>query len=71
MGQGLASSISQYAIPFMQAAGIKQYLLEVLEENSTAFSVYQKQGLAVTRKFDCFRINIADWYFTYDSNNEI
>lgn len=55
----------------MQAAGIKQYLLEVLEENSTAFSVYQKQGLAVTRKFDCFRINIADRYFTYDSNNEI
>lgn len=68
-GKGLASSIFQYAVPFMQAAGIKQYILEVLEENATAFSVYQKQGFAVTRKFDCFRINSADWQFANNNNN--
>jgi ribosomal protein S18 acetylase RimI-like enzyme len=60
-GKGLASKIFEYSIPFLKKAGVQQYILEVLEENEKAYSVYQKQGFEITRKFDCFRTNTADW----------
>jgi ribosomal protein S18 acetylase RimI-like enzyme len=60
-GQGLASRIFEYSIPFLKEAGIQQYILEVLEENEKAFSVYRKQGFGISRKFDCFRTNSSEW----------
>ena len=32
-GQGLATKIFEYSIPFLRAAGIRHYLLEVLQHN--------------------------------------
>jgi ribosomal protein S18 acetylase RimI-like enzyme len=49
------------SIPFLKEAGIQQYILEVLEENEKAFSVYRKQGFGISRKFDCFRTNSNEW----------
>lgn len=60
-GKGLASKIFEYSIPFLKAAGVQQYILEVLEDNEKAFSVYSKQGFTVSRKFECFRINVCEW----------
>jgi ribosomal protein S18 acetylase RimI-like enzyme len=60
-GKGLASKIFEYSIPFLKANNVQQYLLEVLEDNHKAISVYTKQGFTVSRKFDCFRVNAADW----------
>lgn len=60
-GKGLASKIFEYSIPYLKAAGIEQYILEVLEENTKAYSVYEKQGFVTSRTFDCFRTNITDW----------
>lgn len=60
-GKGLASKIFEYSIPFLKEAGIAQYILEVLEENEKAYSVYQKQGFVTTRTFDCFRTNMDQW----------
>ena len=64
-GKGLASKIFEHSIPFLKAEGVEQYILEVLEENEKAISVYSKQGFAVSRKFDCFRINSNDWNFDF------
>lgn len=61
-GKGLASRIFEYSIPFLKQAGVQQYLLEVLEDNEKAISVYKKQGFEVTRFFDCFRIAMNDWH---------
>lgn len=58
-GRGLASKVFEWAIHTLKHAGVKQYLLEVLEENDTAVSVYERQGFKVTRKFDCFRENMS------------
>lgn len=63
-GKGLASKIFEYSIPFLKEAGIKQYILEVLEDNDKAISVYSKQGFKVCRKFDCFRVNSNKWVLT-------
>ena len=53
-GQGLATKIFQHSIPFLKEAGIVQYLLEVLQHNSKAVSVYKKQGFHVSREFNYF-----------------
>ncbi len=53
-GKGLASRIFEYSIPPLKGAGISQYLLEVLQHNSTAVSLYRKLGFEVSREFNYF-----------------
>lgn len=50
-GQGLATQVFGYSIPYLREAGIKQYLLEVLQHNTKAVSVYRNLGFEVTREF--------------------
>lgn len=57
-GQSLAGKIFTYSIPFLREAGIRQYLLEVLQNNEKAISVYRRMHFETTREFDCFRQTI-------------
>lgn len=59
-GRGLAGKIFEFSVPFLKEAGIRQYLLEVLQDNEKAISVYRKMKFEVTREFDCFRQSIRD-----------
>lgn len=52
--QGLATAIFKHCQPVLKASGISQYLLEVLQHNSQAVSVYRKQGFEVSREFNYF-----------------
>lgn len=54
-GQGLATKIFEYSIPYLREKGIRQYLLEVLQHNTKAVSVYRKLGFEVSREFNYFR----------------
>ncbi len=54
-GRGLATRIFEYSIPYLKQAGIVEYLLEVLQHNTGAISVYRKLGFEVTREFYYFR----------------
>nr|WP_129733625.1 GNAT family N-acetyltransferase [Parabacteroides goldsteinii] len=58
-GKGLATRVFEYSIPHLKELGIEEYLLEVLQHNTGALSVYHKLGFEVTREF---------YYFT--SRNE-
>lgn len=53
-GQGLATQIFEYSLPFLKETGIEQYLLEVLQHNTGAISVYQKLGFKTARSFNYF-----------------
>lgn len=53
-GKGLATRIFEYSIPFLKEANIQQYLLEVLQHNTKAVSVYRNLGFEVTREFNYF-----------------
>ncbi len=53
-GKGLASRIFKYSIPHLKNAGISQYLLEVLQHNSNAVSLYKKLGFEISREFNYF-----------------
>ena len=57
-GQNLAGTIFTHSISFLKEAGICQYLLEVLQNNEKAITVYRRMNFAVTREFDCFRQSI-------------
>lgn len=58
-GKGLATQVFEYSIPFLKKAGVKSYVLEVLQHNTTAVSVYRKLGFKETREF---------YYFTQESH---
>lgn len=49
----------EYSIPYLKQAGIKEYLLEVLQHNTGAVSVYKKIGFEVSREFYYFRPKIS------------
>lgn len=53
-GQGLATKIFEHSIPYLRETGIRQYLLEVLQHNTKAVSVYRNLGFAVSREFNYF-----------------
>ncbi len=53
-GRNLASAIFDYSIPYLKAAGIQQYLLEVLQHNTNAVNVYRKIGFEVNRELYYF-----------------
>jgi ribosomal protein S18 acetylase RimI-like enzyme len=62
--QGLANRIFTYSIPFLKENMIEQYLLEVLQENSAAISVYQKLGFSITREFNYYHQPINEILFS-------
>ena len=53
-GKGLATQIFAYSIPYLKEANISHYLLEVLQHNTKAVSVYQNIGFEVKREFNYF-----------------
>lgn len=53
-GKGLATKIFEYSVPYLKAMNIKQYLLEVLQYNTKAISVYRNLGFEITREFNYF-----------------
>ena len=59
-GQGLATKIFEYSIPYLKEAKIEQYLLEVLQHNTKAASVYRNLGFETTREFYYFVQNNED-----------
>lgn len=54
-GQSIAGKIFTHYIPFLKEAGIRQYLLEVLQNNQKAIAVYRRMNFEITREFGCFR----------------
>lgn len=54
-GKGLATRVFENSIPHLKALGIEEYLLEVLQHNTGALSVYRKLGFEVTREFYYFK----------------
>ncbi len=54
-GKGIATDIFNYSVPILKEAGIERYLLEVLQHNTPAVSVYEKLGFKVSRELNYFK----------------
>lgn len=59
-GRGLSRLMLDTSIERLRAHGAVQYLLEVLQANERAFRVYRGAGFAVTREFQCWRMDAGD-----------
>lgn len=57
-GQSLAREIFTRSLPLLKDAGTKQYVLEVLQSNSNAISLYKSLGFKESRQLLCFRQSI-------------
>ncbi|WP_430814377.1 GNAT family N-acetyltransferase [Carboxylicivirga sp. RSCT41] len=53
-GRSLATQIFEFSLPYLKKAGIKQYLLEVLQHNAKACKIYKNIGFKVSREFNYF-----------------
>lgn len=53
-GQGLITKIFNHSLPFLKEAGVSHYLLEVLQHNTQAVSLYKDLGFKVCREFNYF-----------------
>jgi len=58
-GQGLASKIFKYSLPYLISEGVRQYLLEVLQHNTAAVSIYKKLGFQVSRSFNFYSQSLS------------
>lgn len=59
-GKGIAAEIFRHSLPYLREAGVRQYLLEVLQNNAKAISVYSKMNFRTTGEFICFRQSIEN-----------
>lgn len=53
-GKGLATEIFEYSLPYLKEASIQNYLLEVLQHNTKAISIYKNLGFKIEREFNYF-----------------
>lgn len=67
--KGISSNMFLNALQYMKEMEIKQYLLEVIQSNTSAVHLYQKQGFEVSREFECFSLDKK--LFTRTSIHEV
>ncbi|MBN1163660.1 MAG: GNAT family N-acetyltransferase [Candidatus Krumholzibacteriota bacterium] len=52
--QGIATRLFNESLPVLRENNIKQYLLEVIRTNGSAYKLYKKAGFKETRQFDYY-----------------
>jgi len=58
-GQRIAGKMFDFTLPMVKARGIKNFVLEVLQQNDPAIKAYSKTGFEIIRSFDCFIASTA------------
>lgn len=59
-GRGLVKKIFDTSMPILKGQGIQQYLLEVLQHNTTAVNLYQSSGFKISRSFNYYVQSMED-----------
>lgn len=54
--QGITSNMLLKIGELLKEKKVEQYLLEVIQTNTSAFELYKKQGFEIVREFACFRL---------------
>jgi len=55
--KGLTTNMFRNVMELLKAEGVEQYLLEVIQQNTSAYELYRKQGFEITRTFTCFKLD--------------
>lgn len=54
---GITSDMFLYAKELLKKMQVEQYLLEVIQSNTSAVNLYKKQGFEILREFECFNLD--------------
>jgi ribosomal protein S18 acetylase RimI-like enzyme len=54
--QGLTTGMFEFCAPLLKGAGIRRYVLEVIQTNEPALRLYKSFGFSVVRELVCYRI---------------
>ncbi|WP_238882675.1 GNAT family N-acetyltransferase [Clostridium sp. YIM B02551] len=55
--QGITSNMFLNAKELLKKMGVEQYLLEVIQSNTSAVNIYKKQGFEILRELECFNLD--------------
>ncbi|GAA0064848.1 GNAT family N-acetyltransferase [Clostridium sporogenes] len=55
--QGITSNMLLNVRQLFKEMGVEQYLLEVIQSNTSALQLYKKQGFKILRDFECFHLD--------------
>lgn len=55
--QGITSTMLLSIRELIKEKKVEQYLLEVIQSNTSAFQLYKKQGFEIIRSFSCFQLD--------------
>lgn len=55
--QGITSNMLLNVRQLFKEIGVEQYLLEVIQSNTSALQLYKKQGFKILRDFECFHLD--------------
>lgn len=59
-GKGIAREMFEFCLPKVGSNGVKNFVLEVLQENEPAIKAYSRSGFEIVRAFNCFHADPAD-----------
>ena len=62
---GISKLMAERSNEILKNAGVRRYVLEVLQDNKRAFEIYKKDGFEVTRELICFSKKLP---FTHNRN---
>ncbi|MDU3337934.1 GNAT family N-acetyltransferase [Paraclostridium bifermentans] len=62
--KGITSAMFLNVLKNLKEMEVKQYLLEVIQSNTSAVHLYKKQGFEVSREFECFNLEKKLFTFT-------
>lgn len=69
--KGIGNKILKATEEILIQKGVRQYLLEVIQENGPAVKLYKKQGFEITRELNCYDLKISDCVENGDESLEL
>jgi ribosomal protein S18 acetylase RimI-like enzyme len=60
-GQGITNLMFDSILKKLLSKGIHKFVLEALQNNTSAVKAYEKIGFHITRELDCFQLDFNKW----------
>lgn len=70
-GKGIGKEILGITNEILLEKKVRQYLLEVIQENKPAVNLYLKEGFRITREFNCYKTEASTEAFVADSHIQL
>lgn len=70
-GKGIAGKMFAKSVEHLNKKGVKNFMLEVLQPNTSAIKAYKKEGFVVSRSLKCYDIEINNFKGNYMNLHDV